>query len=247
MDEIIESDGLRLGAHFARPGSGSGRPPGVVLCHGFPSGPRGAAASAATYPDLADRLARDVGWAALAFNFRGTGTSEGDFSIGGWTDDLRAAVGVLAEQTSGVWVVGVGEGGTVAICEAENDDRVRGVAALAAPSSLREWSRDPERLIAHARRVGMIRTGGYPTDPGAWGKEVTALDARVAARRIAPRPLLVLHGSADEVVPPSEARALSEAGGPTAELRLVHDAGHRLRHDPRAVAGLVGWLTRQTP
>jgi len=247
MDEVIESNGLRLGAHFARPGSGSGRPPGVVLCHGFPSGPRGAATSAATYPELAVRLARDVGWAALTFNFRGTGTSEGDFSIGGWIEDLRAAIGVLAQQTNGVWVVGVGEGGTIAICEAEGDDRVRGVATLAAPAWLREWSRDPARLVAHARGIGMIHTAGYPADVGAWGKEVTALDARVAARRMAPRPLLVLHGSADEVVTPSEARTLAGAGGANAELRLVHAAGHRLRHDPRAVAGLVGWLARQTP
>ena len=30
------------------------------------------------------------------------------------------------------------------------------------------------------------------------------------------------------------------------ELRLVNGAGHRLRHDPRAVAVLLGWLERQT-
>ncbi len=246
MDETIASDGLRLSAHFARP-AGSGRYPGAVLCHGFPSGPRGAATSAATYPELADRVARDAGWTALAFNFRGTGTSEGDFSISGWITDLRAAVGVLAEQATGVWVVGSGEGGTLAVCEAAADDRVRGVATLAAPVSLREWTRDPARLIAHARRIGMMHTPGYPDDPGAWGREVTGLDPRAAARALAPRPLLVLHGSADELVPPSEARTLAEAAGPAAELRLVHAASHRLRHDPRAVAVLLGWLVRQTP
>jgi putative redox protein len=81
----------------------------------------------------------------------------------------------------------------------------------------------------------------------AWGREIGTLDAVAAARRLAPRPLLVVHGSADDTVPPEDARALYEAAGPSAELRIVHAAGHRLRHDPRAVAMLLGWLERQTP
>jgi hypothetical protein len=37
------------------------------------------------------------------------------------------------------------------------------------------------------------------------------------------------------------------AATPLAELRLVQAAGHRLRHDPRAIATLLGWLGRQVP
>src|SRR5262245_59802266 len=77
MHETIDSDGLRLASHFARP-PGFARVPGLVLCHGFPTGPRGGPSSASTYPDLAERLARETGWGVLTFNFRGTGTSEGD-------------------------------------------------------------------------------------------------------------------------------------------------------------------------
>jgi putative redox protein len=29
------------------------------------------------------------------------------------------------------------------------------------------------------------------------------------------------------------------------ELRLVNGADHRIRHDPRAIAVLLGWLERQ--
>ena len=70
--------------------------PGVVLCHGFPTGPRGAITSATTFPELADRIARECGCVALTFNCRGTGASEGDFSVAGWLDDIRAAVDSLA-------------------------------------------------------------------------------------------------------------------------------------------------------
>jgi putative redox protein len=37
---------------------------------------------------------------------------------------------------------------------------------------------------------------------------------------------------------------LSDAHG-EAELRLIPGAGHSLRHDPRAIAVLLGWLDRQ--
>jgi putative redox protein len=65
-----------------------------------------------------------------------------------------------------------------------------------------------------------------------------------AARRFAPRPLLVMHGEEDESVPVADSRDLARAHG-TAELRIVPGAGHRLRHDPRAIAVLLGWLDRQ--
>jgi uncharacterized protein len=246
LDEWILSDGVRVSAHVAVPGTG-GPVPALVLCHGFPSGPRGAASSAATFPELADRVAREAGWLALAFNFRGTGRSEGDFSVPGWLTDIRAAVDTVDARADvrGVWLVGVAEGGTLALCEAADDPRVRGVATLAAPSSLREWARDPVRLLDYARRVGMVRTPGFPTVPSTWARELTLLDATGPVARIAPRPLLLLHGTDDAVVPVDDARTLAEAAGKNAELRLVHAAGHELRHDPRAVAALLGWLDRQ--
>ena len=247
MEETITSEGLRLAAHFAFPPSGSGSVPGLVLCHGFPRGPRGAVSSAATYPELADRVAREVGWAALAFNLRGTGASGGDFSVAGWRADLRAAVRELAERASFVCVAGIAEGGTLAVCEAAENPNVGGVATLGAPASLQEWTRDAARLLARARGQGMVPTAGFPPDVGAWGREAAGLDARRCARELGPRPLLVLHGTADDVVAPTDARALYEAAGASAELRMVHEAGHRLRHDPRAVAVLLGWLVRQMP
>jgi uncharacterized protein len=247
MDERILSGDLKLAAHFALPPA-PGRTPGLVLCHGLPNDPRGAAAVGTTYPELADHLAREAGWFVLTFNFRGTGTSDGDFSAAGWLDDLRAAVTALSERNGvrGVWLAGFGHGGPFAVCEAATDDRVRGVATIAAPSTLRDWARDPAHLLGHARDMGMIRTPGFPSDAAGWVREVARIDAVAAALRLDDRPLLVLHGINDPDVPADDARALADAA-PNAELRLVHAAGHRLRHDPRAVATLIGWLDRQVP
>lgn len=246
LEATISSDGVTLAAHLASP-AGSGDAPGLVVVHGFPTGPRGAAASAATFPELADRVAKECGWHALAFNCRGTGASGGDFSVAGWLADIRAAVSFLDERPDvrGVWVVGIAEGGTLAVIATAADARIRGCAVLAAPVTFREWGRDPARLLEFARRVGMIRTPGFPASVAAWSRGVAGVDALAAAPRVAPRPLFVCIGTADTAAHIDDARALADAAGDGGELRMVGGAGHELRHDPRAVASLLGWLDRQ--
>lgn len=245
--DIDADDGatLRLAAHFEVPPV-RGRPVGVVLCHGFPSGPWGARSSAATYPELAARLSGHTGWPVLTFNFRGAGNSQGDFSIRGWIADVGAAVDALEARTSveGVHLVGSSLGGAIALAHAVEDQRVISVATLGTPVGGR-WSRDPNGFLDQAREVGVIRSADYPEDRSAWARDLASLDPKQAAADLGGRPLLVLHGSADEVVPTDDARALAEAGGERARLRIVHEAGHQLRSDPRAIAVLLGWLERR--
>src|SRR5205807_7306703 len=146
MDDSFDSAGLTLAAHVAQPArSAVGPRPALVLSHGFPSGPGGAATSAQTYPEFADHLATETGWTVLTFNFRGAGRSQGSFSVGGWLDDLRAAVAHARAmpRVSGVWLAGSSAGGALSLCLAGDDDDVRGVAALAAPAEFDQWAADP--------------------------------------------------------------------------------------------------------
>ena len=245
MSFTFESDGLKLAGYAASPApKGAGAPPGLVLCHGFPAGP--AATSAQTYPAFADRLAAETGWLVLTFNFRGTGKSEGNFSARGWLTDIGAAVDrVLAEGVSGVWLAGSSTGGALAICHAAVDPRVRGVASLAAPATFDVWAAHPRRFLDQVRRIGAIRDRSYPTDVDAWGRELTEVRALEAVVHIPPRPLLIMHGTDDDTVPLQDARTLATAVEGDVDLRLIYGAGHRLRHDPRAVAFLLGWMERQ--
>ena len=142
-------------------------------------------------------------------------------------------------------MAGSSTGGALAICEAAEDERVRGVAALAAPSDFSGWAHDPAAFLAHAREIGVIADAAHPPDPEAWARELSEIRPIAVVGKVPPRPLLLIHGSDDEVVAPGEARALAEAAGDGVELHMVNQAGHRLRHDPRAVAVLLGWLERQ--
>ena len=92
--------------------------------------------------------------------------------------------------------------------------------------------------------MGVFSSDQLPQDMGAWAREIAAVDAVASARRFAPRPLLLLHGTDDDVVSVSDADLLAHAHG-HAELRIIGNAGRRLRHDPRAVASVLGWLDRQ--
>lgn len=243
---LASSDGVTLEAHLAEPDPERGLiSPGVIFLHAFPSGDVWADRIGADLPELADRAAR-MGFWALSFRFRGCGTSTGYFSLQGWVDDVRAAVDHLAEvqQPRGIWLCGFGTGGAVALAEAADDPRVSGVAVAGAPADFADWAANPNRLMAHARRIGAIQSPELPADPEAWRAELRTVRPVEAAEHLAERPLLVLHGSDDEAVPHFDARALADAHG-NAELRLIRGAGHLLRHDPRAVAVLLGWLARQ--
>lgn len=246
MNGTFRSGSLTLNRYLATPSGTTSSLPGVILCHGFPIGPLDARQAGVTFPQLMDRIANDLGWAAMTFTFRGCGTSEGDFSMQGWVDDLRSAVDHLVDTVSpsGVWLVGTNTGAALALCVAADDPRVRGCALLGARADFDDWASQPRRFLEHAREIGAIRTPGFPKNFDEWSRELRRFRPIDAARRFAPRPLLVMHGEDDESVPVADSRMLAQAHG-SSELRVIAGAGHRLRHDPRAISVLLGWLDRQ--
>jgi putative redox protein len=224
----------------------------VVLCHGFPSAPRGARASGEGYAELAEFLADETGAAVLTFTFRGCGRSAGDFSLSGWVDDLGVAIDWLTATRNvvEVGVAGFSAGGAVALCRAAKDDRIRSVAGFAAPAAFDDWSNEPRKFLDTCRALGVIKDKEFPADVAAWSQEFVADNPTRAAAKMGKRPVLLVQGQDDDVVPPTDARAIEAAivqqlGD--VEVRMLVGAGHRLRHDPRAIAVLVGWASRQGP
>jgi uncharacterized protein len=247
MEKLFTSGGMELAGHLALPRSAPGHwVPGLVICHGFPSGRDAGKVSAKSFPELADRVAAELGWKVLVFTFRGCGDSAGNFSFRGWLDDCLAGVTFVRNQpdVSGVWLAGFGTGGAVAICAAARDAAVRGVAAVSAPADFDDWANHPRRLLLHAREVGIIHDPTFPSGFDSWAREAREVRATACMREVAPRPVLVLHGSEDDAVPVFDARVLADAHG-DADLRIIEGGPHQLRHDPRAVAVLLGWLDRQ--
>jgi putative redox protein len=247
VDGTFISGSNTLACHIQRPAVGTAEPdpPGLILCHGFPIGPIDARRSAGTFPQLVDRIAYELGYMAMTFTFRGCGTSTGDFSLQGWIDDLRAAIDHLTKTTdvNRVVLVGTNTGGSIAVCVGADDPRVHAAALLSPRADFDDWADHPRRFLDHAREIGAIRTPGFPASMDDWSRAFRRFRPSAAANRFAPRPMLVMHGDDDDSIPTSDARQLAEAHG-AAELSLLAGAGHRLRHDPRAMAILLGWLDR---
>lgn len=243
MEPILVSGDLKLMAHLSKPRTQGTGVPAVVICHGFHSAYVPDPAS--SLPELADRIAGEMGWLALAFSYRGCGRSEGQFSLSGWLRDVLAAVDHVGRQQGAreVWLLGFGTGGALAICAAAREPRVKGVVSVGAPADFDDWASHPRTLLNHARERRLISDPAFPASMELWARELRDLRGVACVAQMAPRPLLVLHGQDDDQVPVFDARVLSDAHG-SADLRIISGGGHHLRHDPRAVAVLMGWLGR---
>jgi putative redox protein len=244
----FSSGPLQLSGHLATPPtprSPSGVP-GLVLAHHFHTGAGGAAATALTYPELADRIATELGWYVLTFTCRGAGESEGQFSLGGWLTDIQVAVDHVhdIDGVSGVWIAGFGTGAALAMCAGARDPRVKGVAVLGAPADFDDWASQPRRLLEYSREVGLVTDPRFPTSFDTWARELRTIRPLNCVAEYTPRSLLVVHGTDDDSVPDFDARVIADAHG-SAEVRIIAGAGHHLRDDPRAVAVLLGWLDRE--
>jgi dipeptidyl aminopeptidase/acylaminoacyl peptidase len=242
-DVVFRPDGLALRGRLLVPDD----PPLLaVLCHGIPGG-RPPDPEDPGYAGLAATLA-GRGFGAFWFDFRGVRGAPGEFSIGGWQRDLAAALDALEAdaEVGGIprVVVGSSAGGAVAVAVAARRDDVRAVATLAAPASFTFGGLvdDPERLLATFRNVGIVHDPAFPPDRDAWWREFLDAAPEAHAPRLAPRPFLVVHGDADDVVGVEHAERLFLAAAEPKELVRIPGGGHQLRRDPRAVEALLDWL-----
>lgn len=217
-----------------------------MLCHGYPDPTTGSLAAGSDLSELGNRIATTMGWRVFTFRFQGCGSSQGNFSLSGWRDDILAAMDHLAATVDAdtVWLSGFGTGGALCIAAAaERPDHVHGVATMSAPAEFDDWASHTRRLIQHSRKLGVIRHPDFPGPGDDFAESLHRIRPVDEAARIADIPMLVLHGDEDDAVPVFDARVLADAHG-TAELRIINGAGHGLRYDPRVVAILLGWLVR---
>ncbi len=230
----------KLAAYVVKPNH-SDSAQAVVLCHGLPSKQRPGVPNS-TYRRFAERIALSLGWTVLAVSMRGCGDSEGDFSIAGWINDIGRCVDyILAHHSKHVWLVGSTTGGSIAMLAAARDERVSGVVAMAPRADFDDWAGDPRRFLEHCRSLEIVTSPSFPPSLSSWTKELRENRPIDAAAALGERPLLILHGVEDRQVPVNDAKQLAQSN-PGAELRLIFGANHRIRHDPRANAVMLGWL-----
>lgn len=242
----LEVDGLRIVGQLFLPGEGGGLFPTVCVCHGIPSG-NPPDPSDGGYPLLAEKLCGE-GFAVFIFNFRGTGASGGNLDMPGWTRDLEAAIDYLYAlpevDRSHLMLLGFSGGAAVSVYVAAQDRRVSSVVACACPAefTFSSMAEGPRSVVEHFRSIGAIREKGFPRSAGEWLKGFQLVSPVEYVAEIAPRPLLVVHGSNDETVELSHAYRLHERAGEPKQIIVIEGATHRLRQNDEAMARVLGWL-----
>jgi pimeloyl-ACP methyl ester carboxylesterase len=239
----IESDGLRLEAEAFFPVAPWGV---IVLLHGIPS-VQPPDPEDEGYPGLARRFA-ERGWGAVWVDMRGARGARGFFSIEGWVRDVTAIVsGVRGmDEAAGlpIALVGSSAGGAVSVEAVVRGAHVDAVVLLGTPAAWVSFAADP---IAGARRIteeaGMPLSPEALADPSSWAAEFDGVttERSIAALRV---PTLIVHGTADDVVPIEHAYRLSERA-PDADLVVLDGAPHYLRRHPGVFELVADWVERK--
>jgi pimeloyl-ACP methyl ester carboxylesterase len=224
--DLRTADGVRLsGVVVPATGAAGQRPVTFVVAHGF--------TNSTARPDFR-RLAavlRRFGEVRAA-DFRGHGRSGGRSGTGGDLEvlDVDAAVAAArADGAAGVATVGMSMGGGAVLRHAalgrHHPDAVVGVSAVSrwyvrdtAPMRRVHWLLETTAGRRIGARAVRLRLDEPWLTPPAAPLEVVG--------RIAPTPLLLVHGDRDGYFPVEHARVLAEAAGPAATTWVVPGFGH---------------------
>ncbi|MGH3759779.1 alpha/beta hydrolase family protein [Actinophytocola sp.] len=212
----------------------------VVVGHGFTNQVRKPSVAR-----ILHRLARRH--TVVALDFRGHGRSGGRCTAGpGEVHDLDAAVRLAREHGHDkVATLGFSMGGSVAVLHAATGAH-RPDAVVAVSAAARWWTRDTDAMrrlfwlaeLPHGRLVmRALRVRVAPPTI-----ELPASPVEVA-HRIAPTPLLLVHGDGDHYVGVDHPLALRRATGGHAELWLEHGLRHaETAMTPELVDRMATWL-----
>lgn len=243
-----KSNGLKIMGELYVPTDRSQPYPALALCHGIPAKVKGL--DDRGYALLAERFSGE-GFFVLIFNFRGAGLSEGDFDILGWARDLEGVLDYLALRPEvdqkRIFLMGFSGGAAVSIYVAAHRKEITALVSCASPAEFRDLTtgKGREDFLAHARDVGIIKNPNFPASLTDWKKGFQTVKPLAWINRIPPRRLLIIHGTADDVVNVTHARNLYEKVKGKAEFFLVEGGGHRLRVEERAMKKAIEWLKEQ--
>lgn len=172
-----------------------------------------------------------LGYNLFYFDFRALGESGGNMSSVGYLErkDVRGAIDYLkkhyAAHCQKIGLYGISMGGMVAIAEGARNPEIACVAAEAPYYSYRRVVTRWAWVHYHIPYFPLI-----PIMLHYVRRTLKANPERYSPKylisKIAPRPVLIIHGRQDNLVPVSHARHLFHSAGEPKELWLVPNAKH---------------------
>ena len=181
----------------------------VVVCHG----------SGANKGNFAEYLAlfHGQGFSSLIFDFRGHGASDGHTSTFGLFEvaDVRAAVDWLkrerGDRSRHVLGIGSSMGAITLLRAAADDERIEAVvldSCFATVPILAEYHTSRVPVVGPLYSKVLLASMSLHAGASFW-----EVDGLKAIARISPRPVFLIHGTDDFVIPPEHMEQLFDAAG----------------------------------
>jgi fermentation-respiration switch protein FrsA (DUF1100 family) len=96
--------------------------------------------------------------------------------------------------------------------------------------------------LEQCRKTGTFRDKDFPSSPDEWRNNFLKMNPIQWVDKIAPRPLLILHGEKDELIEVAHARSLYDRAAEPKQFVLVPGGEHRLRISEAAMGAALSWL-----
>ncbi|MBI4669363.1 MAG: alpha/beta fold hydrolase [Elusimicrobia bacterium] len=231
----------RVGVRFA-PENARKKCPALLMLHGFPGAEK-------NY-DLARALAAK-GWVCLAPNFRGSWGSHGYYSFSGILEDAGHFWNHLRRDPltdkNRMAVLGLSMGGWAALNFAgklgtDTSSPKAVVAVVPMAGSTRWFHPGARKKLLEFSRILEIHSAQE-----LWQDFKTALfrnDPLEDIDKISPIPLLLVHGTKDELVPYSLTQELFKRAKEPKRFVTIKGADHQFsEHRPQLIKTVIAWLT----
>lgn len=241
-EKICSAAGVELASLRFRCPSGKARAE-IIICHGF----QGSKENHGRIYVFAEKL-NEIGFNVTAFDFTGAGSSGGNFSgisLSRQAADLQSVIEhVHSRNPVEIILLGRSFGGSTALAAGFQDLRVKGFIFWSTPVRLhRTFSKfiHPIDSLENGNMLVIMDDEGQCQIDSILFKDFACHDMEHYGRSLAGRPSLVVHGTQDQVVEPSEALYLAELAG--SSLHMITGADHQFTsHCETREEVTIAWL-----
>jgi len=230
-------------------------PPVVLILHGFASSKHG---SNRCYVTLAEKLAQ-AGIAALRFDFRGSGDSEGSLSEITLEDLVSDALSVVENlgslpgiDATRVALFGASLGGTISILTAARLQIIKTLILWAPVASGELWYRDfltqhPEYRHVDPEKI-LSSYNGVKLHPQ-FREQFAQMAAYKTLKQLSSLPTLHMHGEKDTVISIAHQEAFRQSCAQSSHMHFIkyQDGEHSLGFSPNfseVMEETLSWLQK---
>ena len=222
---------------------------GIVLGHCF---------TCTRHTTILRKLAKDLtgkGFIVLRFDFSGNGQSEGEFSHSTYSKQItemqKSAEIVASKGAAWIGLAGHSMGGLISFLTASQTQSVNAVCVIGSRISAMQvthfLSQTQREILKNTGEVSFTSRGRFLTVTKDFFSDADHFELQKILQTFH-KPLMIVHGDQDEIVPVKEAKRAREISNGNVNREIITDADHmfsRQDHREKVSVLVVDWFLKQ--